>query len=210
MADASIAASWLKENKGGLTKAEKQRRRALKSRTERFKGKEVAFYSEFDRNAFGRMRWAENRAAKAGSFSPLSFVKDHVGYAHGFCLYMPFHVVGQQVMVATEWGQMSAPRAMCIMAHGRPKDASLVVRHMCGNGHHSCVNPRHLVWGTTQQNSRDRWLHTARPLMAHPIGHGTLQQMKDARLPVNVLAVIHDIPAALIETALRKKEQPSP
>lgn len=210
MADATIASVWLKENKAALTKAEKQRRRDLIGRAGRFKGKELAFYSEFDRNAFGRMRWAENKAAKAGTFSPLTFLKEHVDYAHGVCLYMPFHVTGQQVMVATEWGQMSAPRAMCIMAHGRPKDTTLIVRHMCGNGHHSCVNPRHLVWGTTEQNARDRWLHTARPMMARPIERDTLQAMKDAKLPVNVLAVMHDIPAALIETALRKLEQPKP
>lgn len=33
------------------------------------------------------------------------------------------------------------------------------VIHSCGNGHLGCVNPKHLSWGTREQNVKDAILH---------------------------------------------------
>ena len=48
-------------------------------------------------------------------------------------------------------------RVVCILAYGDRRAEGMVVRHLCGNA--SCVNKRHLAWGTTAENNLDRWIH---------------------------------------------------
>lgn len=52
-----------------------------------------------------------------------------------------------------------AHRIICEMAHGPYTGNNKFVRHICGNGHNGCVNPRHLSWGTSKQNSDDKVTH---------------------------------------------------
>ena len=52
-----------------------------------------------------------------------------------------------------------ASRYICEAAHGAPPTPKHEARHLCGRGHHGCVNPGHLVWGTQAENYSDRILH---------------------------------------------------
>lgn len=47
----------------------------------------------------------------------------------------------------------------CELANGPKPNEESVVRHLCGNGHLGCFNPRHVVWGTVTENNRDRIDH---------------------------------------------------
>lgn len=40
-----------------------------------------------------------------------------------------------------------------------PRPEGNVVRHLCGNGHLGCYNPKHLAWGTQKQNLDDKLIH---------------------------------------------------
>lgn len=50
-------------------------------------------------------------------------------------------------------------RLVCILAYGAPPAPSLEAAHSCGNGHLSCINPRHLRWATPVENAADREMH---------------------------------------------------
>lgn len=46
-----------------------------------------------------------------------------------------------------------AHREVCRIAHGAPPTSAHVTRHACNTPR--CINPRHLKWGTRQENSDD-------------------------------------------------------
>jgi len=50
---------------------------------------------------------------------------------------------------------------ICTKAHGPKPDENYKVRHLCGVA--SCVNPKHLMWGTTAENENDKWEHGTMP-----------------------------------------------
>ena len=50
-------------------------------------------------------------------------------------------------------------RLVCILANGKPPELGLEAAHSCGNGHLSCINPRHLRWATPVENADDRIAH---------------------------------------------------
>jgi hypothetical protein len=82
--------------------------------------------------------------------------RNHVGDA---CLLMPFAGKTVRSTVYHRGRASQASRVMCIIAHGEPPAPDHVARHLCGNGHLSCVNPAHLAWGTPEQNVRDDAAH---------------------------------------------------
>lgn len=96
---------------------------------------------------------------------PLAWLIDHLGYDGDDCLRWPYASRGKGYGgVTTPDGQtMGAHRYMCILAHGEPPDQGSEARHLCGNGHLRCVNPRHLAWGSRQQNVDDRRVHDTNP-----------------------------------------------
>ncbi|MFV1644928.1 hypothetical protein VWZ82_12970 [Phaeobacter sp. JH20_41] len=75
------------------------------------------------------------------------------------CLFFPNAKAGVPEKVKYNYASMSAARAMLLKVEGRPEDDGLVVVHKCGMGHMSCVNPKHLAWGTASDNAKDRVLH---------------------------------------------------
>jgi|KBSMisStandDraft_5_1062788.scaffolds.fasta_scaffold103331_3 hypothetical protein len=47
------------------------------------------------------------------------------------------------------------PRLVCFQVYGPPQDDRLMALHSCDNP--SCINPRHLRWGTQTDNMYDMW-----------------------------------------------------
>lgn len=50
-------------------------------------------------------------------------------------------------------------RFVCEMTHGPAPEDKPISRHLCGNGHIGCFNPKHLVWGNQKENALDRDRH---------------------------------------------------
>ncbi len=78
------------------------------------------------------------------------------------CLEWPFYKdrkngYGQ---LSVENKRVVASRYICAQAHGEPpNDGYYEAAHSCGNGHLSCVNPKHLRWATPKENSADKAKH---------------------------------------------------
>lgn len=90
----------------------------------------------------------------------ISWIESHAGHCGDECLIWPFSTSdhGRGVVTIAK-RNLSAPRAMCILAHGNPPTRSHEAAHSCGNGHLGCVNPRHLRWATRSENVADQRLH---------------------------------------------------
>ena len=101
----------------------------------------------------------------ADGFSPrhrkrFRWIEDHVSHQSDDCLIWPFSVGdhGRGTMTVDRRA-MSAPRYMCMLAHGAPPAESMQTAHSCGNGHIGCMNPRHLRWATAAENESDKAMH---------------------------------------------------
>ncbi len=78
------------------------------------------------------------------------------------CLIWPYGLASTGYGMMERNGQrQTAHRVVCAMAHGEPPSERLDARHKCGI--RSCVNPRHLEWGTRQQNMQDKLRHGTAP-----------------------------------------------
>lgn len=77
------------------------------------------------------------------------------------CIEWPYskdsYGYGGQVKFGEKY--IRAHRAVCIVFHGEPDSPHMEVAHSCGNGHRSCVNPKHLRWATKEENIEDRKKH---------------------------------------------------
>jgi len=67
-----------------------------------------------------------------------NFARNSAGYGH-------FSLDGKHQL---------AHRYVCEKVHGAPFNGAYAA-HSCGNGHLSCINPRHLSWKTAKGNSED-------------------------------------------------------
>lgn len=101
----------------------------------------------------------EIREEKRGLCPIREFVEENRTFCGSGCLFVP----GSQVDVPAkiEWlgSMISAARYMALLTYGAPKSEKMVVRHTCGNGHLSCVNPDHLCWGSQGENIADANKH---------------------------------------------------
>lgn len=88
------------------------------------------------------------------------WIEKHRDYHGDDCLPWPFCTGdnGRGVM-GRGAKSMTAPRAMCIAAHGQPPTPEHETAHSCGNGHLGCMNPKHLRWATKIENAADRDKH---------------------------------------------------
>ncbi len=88
------------------------------------------------------------------------FIRDHVGYADDACLFWPFKSGTRGYGALQVNGKLTgAHRYMCMLVYGNPPFDGAYAAHSCGNGHHGCVNPRHLRWATAKENASDKELH---------------------------------------------------
>ncbi|TPM39587.1 hypothetical protein [Mesorhizobium sp. B2-3-4] len=88
------------------------------------------------------------------------WVEAHVAYDGDDCLKWPFSVGDNgRGIVQVDGRQMTAPRFMCLLAHGGPPSPEHEAAHNCGKGHEGCINPQHLRWDTSAGNHADKVEH---------------------------------------------------
>lgn len=114
------------------------------------------------------------------------------------CLLFPAFVPGRRVRVKFNYRMMAAAEAMALMALGSPPSADHVAAHKCGNGHLSCVNPKHLYWATTTENARDRVLHDLKTPPADDLPEDVIEAIKADNRLAAVIAWELGIPVATV------------
>jgi hypothetical protein len=114
------------------------------------------------------------------------------------CLFFPSMVTGRTEKVKYNYRTIAASRAMLLMTQGLPEDEKAMCTHKCGNGHLSCVNPDHLMWGNAATNGRDASLHNSPREFIEGMEPETVREIYAAPGLVNVLAWQYDIPAAIV------------
>lgn len=75
------------------------------------------------------------------------------------CIFVPNTIKGRPAKIVYCDRPMTAARYMALLTFGTPRHNDAVVRHLCGNGHLSCVNPAHLEWGSDADNRTDAGKH---------------------------------------------------
>lgn len=122
--------------------------------------------------------WRHGSPLLGGAFrlgDPLGWLEENKDYSGDQCLEWPFSAGDQgRGVVRINGRSVSAPRAICILAHGEPPSDDHQAAHYCGNGHLGCVNPKHLRWATRSENEADKVIH------------GTLR--RGVRINTNVLS----------------------
>jgi hypothetical protein len=113
---------------------------------------------------YQRHRRLGDATAQVRSKSPNGTLRkwlvSHIHYTNQECLIWPFGRTRRGYGQITINGKHIMPhRLMCQLTHGDPEFHDAQARHLCGNGHLGCVNPKHLVWGTASENQLDRRVH---------------------------------------------------
>lgn len=100
--------------------------------------------------------------ANATPGAALKFIEDMLLRETDDCIAWPFgkHRNGYGITFSNG-RRVDAHRYVCIRAHGEPPFADAQATHSCGKGHCSCVNWRHLTWGSSQSNADDAVRHGA-------------------------------------------------
>ncbi len=107
-----------------------------------------------------RIRRAKVYSEKLGRWESIKdFVDAHRGHDSRDCLFVPAAQKNVPASVQFCGRSITAARYMCLLTLGTPKYDGAMVRHKCGNGHLSCVNPAHLVWGDVGDNQSDAVVH---------------------------------------------------
>jgi hypothetical protein len=72
------------------------------------------------------------------------------------CVLYPYSKTDKGYGTARQNGnRYSAHRLVCELVHGEAPTGAFAL-HSCGNGQKGCVNPKHLRWGSAQDNADDR------------------------------------------------------
>ena len=76
------------------------------------------------------------------------------------CLLWPYGTNGVGYgMIRINKKAFLVNRIVCEHINGLPTDHEMMAIHSCGNGGSGCVSPRHLRWGTRQDNADDAVMH---------------------------------------------------
>lgn len=138
-----------------------------------------------------------------------SWLDDMLGFDEDCCLFFPGAKAGQPVKVKYNYGSMTAARAMLLKTQGLPEGEANFAIHKCGMGHMSCVNPRHLAWGTAADNARDREIHNAKTVdLSSCCDEAIGAVKKDSRL-TRVIAWDLRIPLPVVSAIKSEKIYPT-
>lgn len=134
------------------------------------------------------------------------WVKAHKDFVGSECLLFPSMAKGFPVGVKYNFREMVAARAMLIMTQGLPPNPKMLAVHKCGNGHLSCVNPRHLAWGTAADNAKDAVLHKAWSKQMPAVDPAVIEEIKASPEMVRVIAERLNMPSGVV-AAIKQGEQ---
>lgn len=204
MAATTLAGKWLEEN-GHKWDPHSGRRKMAGCGVHR---RAPFFLCDLDRVSYENQVRAEmagkrssgmrTRAEGERFLSTVKFVKDAINFDGDMCLFVPFAKAGSPVTVSVGGKQEPAARYVCRVVNGNPEDEAHVARHLCGNGHLSCINPKHLVWGTHETNAADKALHRATPRYHPEVSDELVDAIcADTRHP-NVMAISYQIHTIVI------------
>lgn len=87
-------------------------------------------------------------------------MRSMVGHEGTECVIWPYCRIANGYGMLGYMGEMRYPhRMVCELVHGPSPVGKNECRHLCGNGHLGCVNPKHLAWGSKSENGSDRRRH---------------------------------------------------
>lgn len=139
------ANAWLRENDPNWGRVKQQH------------GGHLAKFNSCKKKRLRRAKMTRENRAAAETIK--AFVERNRGLKSAGCLFVPAAQKNVPASLKFCDKNISAARYMCLLTHGTPPTEGMVVRHLCGNGHLSCVNPAHVVWGTQGQNIADATKH---------------------------------------------------
>lgn len=148
MAKSTITSNWMKEN--NFSWADKP-----KSPTSGKKAK----YRASRHIRLGRGKVALSRYKDRGTIK--SFVEAHRYSKMDDCIFVSHAQKDVPASVSFCGRKITAARYALLLKDGAPKYEGAVARHLCGNGHLSCINPNHLAWGDVSDNVSDDQRHRA-------------------------------------------------
>jgi hypothetical protein len=212
MATTTLAGKWLEAN--GHTWG--KRDRSVKGNCG-IRRRAPFFLCDLDKTSYENQVRAEMAGKRSGRMrtaavgeryvSAAHFVQSSLSFDGDMCLFVPFASVGTPATLSAGGKQEPASRYVCRVENGDPCDESHVARHLCGNGHLSCVNPKHLVWGTHSENSLDKALHRSTPHYHPEINDDTMDRIAADNRHPNVMAIdyqIHTIVILAIKAARQR------
>ena len=126
------------------------------------------------------------------------WIKDRKDFDGDECLLFPCMIPHRPERVKYNFRDMPAARAALIMTQGLPPDEKLFAVHTCGNGHLSCVNPKHIKWGTAKDNAKDAVLHNTPSEFIAGMDQDMVRAIKASPQMVKVIAERTGIPAAVV------------
>ena len=105
---------------------------------------------QWRRNGDPNKRYRSVRGAK------LQWLRRHTNHSGDDCLIFPFTLYDT---VHLDGVAHRAGNVMLRLAQGPPPTEKHECAHSCGNAHLGCVNPKHLRWATSEENTNDQRIH---------------------------------------------------
>lgn len=148
----SEAGQWVADNAGSWAKPKPapKGRKAKTASSQQAREKRAQAKGEY------RSR-AKSTKVRFGTIK--NFVESHRDFSGSECVFVPAALDGAVAQVSFCGKNISASRYMCLLTNGAPKHDGAMARHKCGNGHLSCINPSHLIWGDASDNASDAAKH---------------------------------------------------
>lgn len=91
---------------------------------------------------------------------PLKYMEEQLLRSDDECFVWPFANDGKGYgIICFDQKNYYVHRISCERANGPAPENQPLSRHLCGNGHLGCFNPKHLIWSNQTENMSDRIIH---------------------------------------------------